>query len=118
MNVHVLCNGLDSACSFTPLVQVNTNGFAVSTLRSSGSAMGQVETLRHAQVAVGLYCVAAMLNHSCRPNAVVTFHGRQIDVIVSRAIRKGEGVTVSYGPLASKVRLVHFQLPRSIFFYF
>lgn len=95
---------LDSTHSLTPLVQVSTNGFTVSALRSSGAAVGQVETVSHARVAVGLYCVAAMLNHSCRPNAVVTFHGRQMDVIASRAIRTGEGVTVSYGPLASKVR--------------
>ncbi|CAM9111602.1 unnamed protein product, partial [Hapterophycus canaliculatus] len=33
--------------------------------------------LTHAKVAVGLYLAASMLNHSCRPNALVTFQGRE-----------------------------------------
>lgn len=85
-------------------IQVSTNGFAVSFLRRSEPSAGpHVQSLTHAKVAVGLYLKAAMLNHSCRPNALVTFNGREMRVVVTRAIAEGEPVTISYGPLASKV---------------
>lgn len=59
--------------------------------------------LTHAKVAVGIYLAAAMLNHSCTPNALATFHGGEMRVVATRAIEKGEPVTISYGPLSSKV---------------
>ncbi|CAM9634823.1 unnamed protein product [Scytosiphon promiscuus] len=88
----------------TTFFQVTTNGFAVSFLRSSEPSIGpHVQSVTHVKVAVGLYMAAAMLNHSCRPNALVTFDGREMRVVVTRAIPEGEPVTISYGPLASKV---------------
>lgn len=62
-----------------------------------------MQTLTHDRVAVGLYSTAAMLNHSCVPNALATFDGGEMTVVATRAIEKGGPVTVSYGPLASKV---------------
>lgn len=82
--------------------QVSTNAFAVSRLRSTEPAAGRVQSLNHARVAIGLYCTAAMFNHSCVPNALATFEGGEIRVIATRAIDKGEPITISYGPLVSK----------------
>ena len=85
--------------------QVSTNAFAVSSLRGSdASGGGHVRPLIHAKVAVGIYLAAAMLNHSCTPNALVTFDGGKMRVVTTRAIEKGEPVTISYGPLLSKVK--------------
>ncbi|CAN0542859.1 unnamed protein product, partial [Ectocarpus sp. 12 AP-2014] len=84
--------------------QVSTNAFTVSSLRCSDPRAGQnVRPLKHATVAVGLYLVASMINHSCCPNALASFHGGEMRVVATRAIERGEPVTISYGPLASKV---------------
>ncbi|CAM9507598.1 unnamed protein product [Ectocarpus sp. 4 AP-2014] len=88
----------------TTLVKVSTNAFTVSSLRCSAPRAGHnVQPLKHATVAVGLYLVASMMNHSCRPNALASFHGGEMRVVATRAIERGELVTISYGPLASKV---------------
>lgn len=87
-----------------PDAQVSTNAFAVSSLRCSGASVGgHVRPLTHAKVAVGIYLAAAMLNHSCTPNALASFHGGEMRVVATRAIEEGEPVTISYGPLSSKV---------------
>ena len=86
--------------------QVSTNAFAVSTLRSAEPAFGQVRETNHTRVAVGLYCTAALLNHSCTPNALATFSGGEMRIVATRAIEMGETVTISYGPLVSKASLV------------
>lgn len=83
--------------------QISTNAFAISTLRCSEPAAGYVQSLTHTRLGVGLYCEAAMFNHSCVPNALVKFSGREMSVVATRHIEKGAPVTVSYGPLASKV---------------
>eukprot|EP00752_Nemacystus_decipiens_P011045 g9813.t1 len=88
----------------TILVKVSTNAFTVSSLRcSDASGEGRVRQMTHAKVAVGVYLTAAMLNHSCTPNAVATFNGREMRVVATRAIDEGEPVTISYGPLSSKI---------------
>lgn len=85
--------------------QISTNAFAISTLRCSESVVGNVQSLIHTRLGVGLYCAAAMFNHSCVPNALVKFNGKEMSVVATRHIEKGAPVTVSYGPLASKVKL-------------
>lgn len=62
-----------------------------------------MRSMTHTKVAVGVYLAAAMLNHSCTPNALATFHGGEMRVVATRAIEEGEPVTISYGPLSSKV---------------
>lgn len=84
--------------------QISTNAFAISTLRCSESAVGNVQSLTHTRLGIGLYCAAAMFNHSCVPNALVKFNGREMSVVATRHIEKGAPVTISYGPLASKVK--------------
>ena len=88
----------------TTLFKVSTNAFSVSSLRCSEPSAGRrVRPMTHAKVAVGIFLAAAMFNHSCNPNALVTFRGGEMRVVATRAIEAGEPVTISYGPLASKV---------------
>eukprot|EP00961_Rhodomonas_salina_P120965 1628151-Rhodomonas_salina.2 len=47
-------------------------------------------------VGMGLYPVAALLNHDCAPNCVPTMHGTTLHVRASRDIRAGEELRVSY----------------------
>lgn len=76
----------------------------MSSLRCSAPSAGRhVRPLTHAKVAVGIFLAAAMLNHSCAPNALATFRGGEMRVVATRAIEAREPVTISYGPLASKV---------------
>lgn len=86
--------------------QVSTNAFAVSSLRCSEPSVGRhVRPMTHTKVAVALYLAAAMFNHCCAPNALVTFHGGEMRVVATRVIEDGEPVTISYGPLLSKVKM-------------
>jgi hypothetical protein len=74
------------------MLVIETNSFAVcGTVR-----WGQAEQWR---VGRGVYAIASMLNHSCRPNVCVSFDNR--GVLVARAIRdlkEGEEATHCYGP--------------------
>ncbi|KAI9598568.1 hypothetical protein BDF19DRAFT_346444, partial [Syncephalis fuscata] len=45
---------------------------------------------------VGVYPVASLLNHSCRPNCIYRFDGVQLQVIAQRPISAGEELTISY----------------------
>lgn len=45
---------------------------------------------------------AALLNHSCAPNCVVSFGGRWVHVRTLRPVAAGEQLCISYGPLASR----------------
>lgn len=40
--------------------------------------------------------MAAMVNHSCQPNAVQSFDGRRIVFRALRQISKGEEITITY----------------------
>lgn len=46
------------------------------------------------EIACGLYLEAATVNHSCAPNAVQTFHGRQLSLRCIRPILPGEEVMI------------------------
>ncbi|KAG1678860.1 hypothetical protein FOA52_003528 [Chlamydomonas sp. UWO 241] len=47
---------------------------------------------------LGMFPAAALLNHSCRPNACLRFDGRRAIVRVTEALPEGAEVTISYGP--------------------
>ncbi|KAJ2963812.1 hypothetical protein NQZ79_g1296 [Umbelopsis isabellina] len=90
----------------TIFAQIRCNRFAVKSNTKSQSANMVIhvdETLGSA-----VYLQASMLNHSCQPNAFVSFNGLQIKVLCSVGLAKGQEITISYGPLASR----HSQLDR------
>ena len=45
---------------------------------------------------LGVYLMCTALNHSCTPNAVVTFHGPVLQVRAAKDIRQGEEVCVVF----------------------
>ena len=47
-------------------------------------------------VAAGVYSLASLLNHSCRPNCVQHFSGNQITIRAIESVGVGEELTVSY----------------------
>ena len=46
----------------------------------------------NSEVGSGVYLNAAMLNHSCRPNAFPIFEGRVLQIKALRQIKKDEGM--------------------------
>lgn len=48
------------------------------------------------QAGIFLHPTLAMANHSCIPNAVVSFSGRQAFLRAELPIKKGDEVTISY----------------------
>jgi hypothetical protein len=53
----------------------------------------------HRRLGVALYQRVSMCNHSCYPNAVVSFHGREAVLCASRPIPSQTPVCISYGPI-------------------
>jgi SET domain/MYND finger len=83
------------------MAQIRCNRFAIKATVSTNTAGGMVE---HQETAVGsaVYAQASMFNHSCAPNAFVTFDGPQITVRCSETVLKGEEINISYGPVATR----------------
>ncbi|XP_067901519.1 histone-lysine N-methyltransferase SMYD3 isoform X1 [Heterodontus francisci] len=63
--------------------QVTSNCFTVSD--------GEMQ-----EVGVGLYPSMSLLNHSCDPNCVIVFEGKQLQLHAVRQIQANEELTVSY----------------------
>ncbi|CAM9574713.1 unnamed protein product [Phaeothamnion confervicola] len=101
------------------LCQVATNSFAVASAEEEeesegAAAAAAAQRVRHMRRGVAVFPTAAMLNHSCEPNAIVRFDGTssgegggtsgsgavRATVVATRSIALGAGVTVSYGPMA------------------
>ena len=51
-----------------------------------------------------MYSIASCFNHSCCPNAIVSFDGFEITVTATQKISKGEQVYISYGPISYRQR--------------
>ncbi|KAG2186509.1 hypothetical protein INT44_002731 [Umbelopsis vinacea] len=83
------------------MAQIRCNRFAIKATVSSNTAGGMVE---HQETAVGsaVYAQASMFNHSCAPNAFVTFDGPRITVRCSETVLKGKEINISYGPIATR----------------
>jgi SET and MYND domain-containing protein len=75
------------------LSRIMMNGFTVSTTEQMG-------------IGIGIYPGASMINHSCRPNAVQSFHffppGERtsnipmLQITTCREVKAGEEITISY----------------------
>jgi SET and MYND domain-containing protein 4 len=55
-------------------------------------------------IGVGLYPTAALVNHSCDPNADLNFYGNSVVVRAIRNIYEGEEICISYGPVFYEVK--------------
>ncbi|CAK4664596.1 unnamed protein product [Aphanomyces euteiches] len=50
-------------------------------------------TLEQVPVGIGMFPDAALLNHSCAPNCILTFHKRQLQIRTIRDVSRGEELT-------------------------
>ncbi|CDH51818.1 predicted protein [Lichtheimia corymbifera JMRC:FSU:9682] len=75
------------------LGQIRCNSFAVKQSHDQDGIKGKA-----------IYLTGSMINHACDPNALVFFDDQDnsIQIRTCRSINKGEGIFISYGPLASR----------------
>lgn len=75
------------------LGQLRCNSFAVKQSHEQDGIRGKA-----------IYLTGSMINHACDPNALVFFndHDNSIHIRTCRSINKGEGIFISYGPLANR----------------
>eukprot|EP00730_Choanoeca_flexa_P018660 TRINITY_DN9085_c0_g1_i3.p1 TRINITY_DN9085_c0_g1~~TRINITY_DN9085_c0_g1_i3.p1 ORF type:complete len:625 (+),score=104.42 TRINITY_DN9085_c0_g1_i3:135-2009(+) len=78
--------------------KVERNSFGVHRMTSSDTKDRIVDIAQHT-IGKALYARTSMLNHSCHPNAIVTFDGASLTVTTERPIQPNEQVVISYGPL-------------------
>lgn len=65
---------------------------------------------------IGVYALASSINHSCRPNAVVSFKGRELTIRAIRQIQSGEEITISYTDQLKSTWSRRLQLLRHYYF--
>lgn len=82
------------------MAQIRCNRFAIKANITTNSA-GIIEH-RDAIIGSAVYEQASMFNHSCVPNAFVTFNGPQITVRCTTQVQMNAEINISYGPLASR----------------
>jgi SET and MYND domain-containing protein len=67
-------------------------------------------------VGIGLYPLAAMMNHSCAPNAVASFRGRAYELRLLSDVPAGTELCVAYAELAAPPALRRADLRARYFF--
>ncbi|KAI6661342.1 Histone-lysine N-methyltransferase SMYD3 [Oopsacas minuta] len=66
--------------------------------------------------AVAVYSVASLLNHSCRPNCVQHFSGRQITIRAIERVAAGDELTVSYIDIIQGIEERRYELLKGYLF--
>ncbi|XP_072014790.1 SET and MYND domain-containing protein 4-like [Amphiura filiformis] len=72
----------------------------VSCDNNRGRLSDMVTTTEQVRLATAVYPTASLMNHSCVPNVIASFHGRQLVVRAVRPIKAGEEILHCYGPHA------------------
>ncbi|KAL8198918.1 UNVERIFIED_CONTAM: hypothetical protein K2H54_029567 [Gekko kuhli] len=85
------------------MLQLRCNAQAVTTLRQSGSGDKLVASSEQVRLAVALFPVVSLLNHSCDPNTSVTFSRTTAEVRALQPIAKGQEILHCYGPHKCRV---------------
>jgi hypothetical protein len=101
--------------------KVARNGFAVQRLRTEASdSAAETEAVVQQVVGKALYSCSSMLNHSCQPNAMVTydslpcclmplslfhrrFEGHCLTLHTEATIARGDELCISYGPVLARM---------------
>jgi len=73
----------------TALLQIHINGLAV---------VPQQHTDASDRIALALYPVASLMNHSCQPNIALSFDGTKLTARAVEPIGAGQAVLHCYGP--------------------
>ncbi|KAG2234906.1 hypothetical protein BDF21DRAFT_417664 [Thamnidium elegans] len=89
------------------LSQIRCNSFAIKQAASVAVDSSYVVSRESIHLGQAVYLTASRFNHDCDPTALVIFGSDgnpcQLQVQVTKgAIVKGQSVTISYGPLATK----------------
>lgn len=74
-----------------PQAQTLVNSFSITTPKTPGAAASDEEVIGNL-----LDPTAALFNHSCEPNCVMEFVGREMVAYTARDLKEGEEATVSY----------------------
>ncbi|XP_077168036.1 protein-lysine N-methyltransferase SMYD4 [Paroedura picta] len=80
------------------MLQLRCNAQAITMLRESGSGEEPVTKRQQVRLAVALFPVASLLNHSCDPNTAVTFSSTTAEIRALQPIAKGKEILHCYGP--------------------
>eukprot|EP01126_Amoeba_proteus_P002318 TRINITY_DN1072_c0_g1_i17.p1 TRINITY_DN1072_c0_g1~~TRINITY_DN1072_c0_g1_i17.p1 ORF type:complete len:128 (+),score=20.63 TRINITY_DN1072_c0_g1_i17:54-386(+) len=67
-------------------------------------------------VAIGLYPILSLINHSCDPNSVPIFEGRSVKLVCIRPIQPGDEITISYIETAAPTHVRIAELQSNFFF--
>ncbi|KAI9203508.1 uncharacterized protein BJ171DRAFT_144972 [Polychytrium aggregatum] len=88
--------------------RIQTNSFFVKANASFDGQPGihnvNTTTDRLIRIGTGIYLNSSLVNHSCEPNALVSFRngGNEIMIRLASNVEEGDEITISYGPLASR----------------
>nr|XP_056720977.1 SET and MYND domain-containing protein 4 [Euleptes europaea] len=80
------------------MLQLRCNAQAITIVRESGSGDKPVARSEQVRLAVALFPVVSLLNHSCDPNTSVTFSSTTAEIRALRPIAKGQEILHCYGP--------------------
>lgn len=67
-------------------------------------------------IGIGLYPLAALINHSCVPNSIIVFNGKRAHIRTIREIKSGEEITISYVEIAESRERRQQELASTFFF--
>lgn len=100
------------------MLQLQCNAQAITAIQQTGSKGSLITEHRQVRLATGLFPVVSLLNHSCSPNASVSFISTVATVRASQPIRKGQEVLHCYGPHESRMGVAerHQKLRSQYFF--
>ncbi|ORX51962.1 hypothetical protein DM01DRAFT_1336949 [Hesseltinella vesiculosa] len=81
--------------------KIHCNNFGIHHTLHRPGAQATSKYVDIGVLGIGVYPSASKLNHSCVPNALASFSGKEIIIRVVRPVSPGEQLYVSYGPLAA-----------------
>ncbi|XP_070572634.1 SET and MYND domain-containing protein 4-like [Ptychodera flava] len=82
-------------CNVHAITAVEAEGDRAAVL---GDGASMVETVKQVRIASAVFPTASLLNHSCDPNVIVSYHGNQLTVRATRTIPCGHEILHCYGP--------------------
>ncbi|KAG8177392.1 hypothetical protein JTE90_016735 [Oedothorax gibbosus] len=80
------------------IFQFICNATAVTELQTSGASTSSVLNQRQVKVASGIFPTASLMNHSCNPSVISSFHRNVLIVRAISEVEPGQEVFNCYGP--------------------
>ena len=89
---------------FRHIQQLVCNGIAVTGICDILESESKISTYTQMRLGTCIYAAASLMNHSCDPNCIQTFHGSTLVIKAMKEIIAGQELTISYGPRFSKLK--------------